>query len=85
MNFQVARYAIRAYIIPRGKGTYRVQVHADPLNEGGAPFDKVVTCDPCSYEEARSSCYQMVAQLAQTIKAQGALVADVMIVDADTP
>ena len=84
MNFQVARYVIRAYIISKGKGTFNVEVRADPLNEGGAgPFDKAVTCDPCSYEDARNACYKLVAELAHTIKDHGAIVADVVIVDDD--
>jgi hypothetical protein len=83
VNFQVARYVIRAHILPKGKGTYTVEVRADPLNEGGVRLDKAISCDPCSYEQAQTACYKLVAQMAQGIKEQGAIVADVIILDGD--
>jgi hypothetical protein len=81
MNFQVARYVIRAYVIPAGKERFSVEARADPLNDGGAPLDKSITCEPCSYEQARIACYKLVAELAANVKAQGAMVADVTIFD----
>ena len=83
MNFRVARYVIRAYIIPKSKETFTVEARADPLNEGGPRIDRVMTCDPCSYEQARTNCYKLVAQLAQAIRDQGAEVTDVNIYDGD--
>jgi hypothetical protein len=85
MNYQVARYVIRAFIIPKGKETFLVSARADPLNEGGPPVDETITCDPCSYEQARTTCYKLVARLAHSIGMQGAVVADVIIIDRDTP
>jgi hypothetical protein len=81
MIFRIARYIIRAQIIPQSEGKFLIKVRADPLNEGGQAVDELATCDPCSYEEARASCYRLTAEVSKAIRLQGGQVADVVIMD----
>ena len=43
MIFRIARYTIRAYIIPQGEGAFLIKVRADALNEAGPKFDEIAT------------------------------------------
>ena len=83
MIFRIARYTIRAYIIPQGEGAFLIKVRADALNEAGPKVDEIATCDPCSYEEARTAAYRLTAEISKSIRMQGGQVVDVDIIDPD--
>lgn len=77
----MARYIIRARIIPKGHEAFTVEAEAEALEKDAPKIEKVEVCEPCSYAEARTACYKFVAQLGHAIGKIGGEVADVVITD----
>ena len=76
-------YIIRAQIQRVRDRAFIVKAEATSKDAGAPEIEKRQPCDPCTYAEARTTCYKFVAELGHAIAGKGGRVADVQIIDVD--
>jgi hypothetical protein len=78
----MAKYVIRAQMVPHGENSFVAKAIARPLDSDAPLIREIEPCEPCTYPQARTACYKFVARLSYEISKAGGEIVDVLIEDA---